>query len=84
MKLDEDNNPIEENTEEYLRSIIGFMQIASKAGVLITLTEDKTNIALSYNKNGVEIKHTTSKQNFVKANKKGILNLLTNGSKENE
>ena len=84
MKLDEDNNPIEENTEEYLRSIIGFMQIASKAGVLITLTEDKTNIALSYNKNGVEIKHTTSKENFVKGNKKGILNLLTNGSKENE
>ena len=74
----------EEQQEEYLRSIIGFMQLCARKGISPVITEHTDKITISIDINGVQVGHTTKKENFVKTNKKEILNLLTNGSKDNE
>lgn len=74
----------EEQQEQYLRSIIGFMQLCSRKGINPRITEQMDEITISFNINGVEVSHTTKRESFAQANKKEILNLLTNGSKDNE
>jgi hypothetical protein len=74
----------EEQQEEYLRSIIGFMQLCSKKGINPKITEYGDKITIILEINGSEGSYTTKRIDFAKANKREILNLLTNGSKNNE
>ena len=74
----------EEQQEQYLRSIIGFMQLCSRKGINPNITEQGDEITISFKINEVEVSHTTKRESFAQANKKEILNLLTNGSKDNE
>ena len=74
----------EEQQDEYLRSIIGFMQLCSRKGINPRITEQGDEITISFKINEVEVSHTTKRESFAQANKKEILNLLTNGSKDNE
>ena len=74
----------EEQQDEYLRSIIGIMQLCSRKGISPVITEHGDEISINLVINGVQVGHTTKRESFAQANKKEILNLLTNGSKDNE
>ena len=74
----------EEQQDEYLRSILGFMQLCSRKGISPVITEHGDEISINLEVDGIQVSHTTKRENFAQANKREILNLLTNGSKDNE
>ena len=74
----------EEQQEQYLRSIIGFMQLCSRKGINPKIIEHGDKISINLEVDGVQVSHTTKRESFAQANKREILNLLTNGSKDNE
>ena len=74
----------EEQQDEYLRSIIGFMQLCSRKGINPVITEHGDEIIISLEVDGIQVSHTTKRKSFAQANKREILNLLINGSKDNE
>ena len=81
MKLDKDNMIVVDDDAigEYLRSIIGFMQMTAKRGFNPQITEQGENITID-----IDNSYTTKRMHFANEDKKQILDLLTNGAEKNE
>tara|TARA_R110000751_G_scaffold54981_1_gene118017 strand:+ start:1760 stop:2020 length:261 start_codon:yes stop_codon:yes gene_type:complete len=86
MKLDKDNMIVVDDDAigEYLRSIIGFMQMTAKRGFNPQITEQGENITIIIRINDIDNSYTTKRMHFANEDKKQILDLLTNGAEKNE